>query len=117
MIPPATIELYDPDFPRGLFDWHLRAGAGELPDRLPAARAARALAVVLAAEPWRATGDFDFPRWCRDLPRPGTRLATGDPVCTVHASAADPRRATLLVRQRLARLGRMLTTGQVPAGA
>jgi predicted ATP-grasp superfamily ATP-dependent carboligase len=115
--PPATIELYDPDFPRGLFDWHLRACEGELPDRLPVARAARALAVVLAREPWRPTGDFDFPRWCRDIPRPGTRFATGDPVCTVHGSATDPRRATLLVRKRLARLGRLLASAHVTAGA
>jgi predicted ATP-grasp superfamily ATP-dependent carboligase len=114
--PTATIELYDADFPRGLFDWHLRACAGDLPDRVPARRAARAQAVAYAAEPWQATSDSSFPPWCRDRPRPGTRFIAGDPVCTVHASATDPRRATQLVRRRLARLGRMLAGTPVPAG-
>jgi predicted ATP-grasp superfamily ATP-dependent carboligase len=34
--PTATAELYDPDYPQGLFGWHLRACRGSLPAR-PAA--------------------------------------------------------------------------------
>jgi len=115
--PPATIELYDSDYPRGLFDWHLRASAGELPARIPVPRAARAQAVILAAEPWQSSGDFTFPGWCRDLPQPGIRFSPGDPVCTVHASGADPRRAVKLLRRRQARLAMMLSEAVIPIGA
>jgi hypothetical protein len=115
--PTATIELYDPDYPRGLFGWHLRSCAGELPWRLPALRACRAQAVAHATLPWQVPVGFSFPRWCRDLPRPGLRFAPGDPVCTVHAAAGNPRRATALVRGRLTRLRHMLTGIPIAAGA
>lgn len=106
--PPATVELYDPDYPRGLFEWHLRACRGELPDRSARPRAARAHAVVYALAPGCVPPGFAFPRWCRDLPNPGTRCVPGDPVCTVHAAAADSSRAAALVRQRQAVLQRAL---------
>jgi predicted ATP-grasp superfamily ATP-dependent carboligase len=115
--PTSTTELYDPDYPRGLFEWHLRACEGELPSRLPRLRACRALAVAHAALPWQVPTDFIFPRWCRDLPRSGTGFAPGDPVCTVHAVAADPRRAAALVRRRLARLGRAVRGTPIAIGA
>lgn len=102
--PTATVELYDPDYPQGLFDWHLRACAGELPDRVPMTRAARALAVVHAAEPWESPEVLTLPGWCRDLPRPGLSLSPGDPVCTVHAAAANPRAALQLLDLRRDRL-------------
>jgi predicted ATP-grasp superfamily ATP-dependent carboligase len=107
--PTATLELYDHDYARGLFDWHLRACGGELPARIPAPRASRALAVVQAEGPWHSSEHFRFPAWCRDLPRIGLRFSPGDPVCTVHARAADPRQAVLLLRRRRARLARMFS--------
>ena len=98
--PTATMELYDPDYPDGLFQWHLRACAGELPERPALSRVSRAHAIVHSAAAWGVSGSYTFPSWCRDLPQPGTRLAIGDPVCTVHAEAADPHQAIALVRQR-----------------
>lgn len=98
--PTATVELYDPDYPHGLFDWHLRACEGELPGHPARPRAARAHAVVYAANNVQLSAAFLFPDWCRDLPDPGTRFAPGDPVCTVHAAAADAERAVALVRRR-----------------
>lgn len=115
--PTATFELYDPDYPRGLFDRHLRACEGELPSRLPTPRACRAVAVAHAAQSWSAPPDFSFPRWCRDLPQAESRLAPGDPVCTVHARAADARLAALLARRRIARLARMLAGTTIVARA
>lgn len=111
--PTATLELYDPDYPRGLFDWHLRACDGELPDGSAHPRAVRAHAVAYAFAPGRVEAGLVFPRWCRDLPAPGTRFAPGDPVCSVHAAAADSARAAALVRRRLALLERAL----IPAAA
>lgn len=107
--PTATVELYDPDYSRGLFDWHLRACAAELPARVPAARASRAIAVIHAVERWESSEDFSFPSWCRDLPRPGLSFSPGDPLCTVHATARDPRAALRLLGRRSARLEALLS--------
>jgi predicted ATP-grasp superfamily ATP-dependent carboligase len=98
--PTATFELYDPDYPHGLFDWHLRACQGELPDRPATRRAIRAHAVVHASAAGRTGPWFDFPDWCRDIPVPGTRFSPGDPICTVHAAATDADRAMALLRRR-----------------
>ena len=99
--PTATMELYDPDYPEGLLDRHLRACAGGLPPAAPA-KAARAHAIVHAPGAAVVTHELEFPEWCRDLPRPGTRFSSGDPVCTVHASAPDAAAAVTLVRRRQA---------------
>jgi predicted ATP-grasp superfamily ATP-dependent carboligase len=107
--PTATMELYDQDYPGGLFDWHVRACGGELPDRVARPRAVRAHAVVYAPGAAFVPAGFVFPRWCRDLPNPGARLAAGDPLCTVHAGAPDGRRAAALVRRRQALLERAMT--------
>lgn len=106
--PTATMELYDPDYPRGLFEWHLRACEGELPARPARPRAVRAHAIVRAASNARATAAFDLSEWCRDVPHPGTCFAPGDPVCTVHAAAADAERTLALLRRRHALVERML---------
>lgn len=107
--PTATMELYDPDYSRGLFGWHLRACRGRLPARPAAPRARRAHMVVFAAEPGRAAG-MQFPAWCRDVPMPGVRFDRGDPVCTVHAAARTGADALALLRRRHARIERMLRT-------
>jgi len=98
--PTATMELYDPDYDRGLFDAHLRACNGELPPGTAPARAARASSIVHAARPWQVRDGFGFPAWCHDIPQPGTRFAPGDPVCTVAAEGVDAARAVALVRER-----------------
>jgi uncharacterized protein len=97
--PTATMELYDPDYPSGLFDAHLRACAGEeLPASAPGP--SRAHAIVVAPVAARIDESFVFPGWCRDLPALGTSLERGHPVCTVHAEGGTPAEATALVRAR-----------------
>jgi predicted ATP-grasp superfamily ATP-dependent carboligase len=98
--PTATMELYDPDYDRGLFDAHLRACGGELPPGAAPARAVRAASILHAARAWRVREGFDFPAWCHDIPRPGTRFAPGDPVCTVQAEGIDAAHAVAQVRER-----------------
>ena len=105
--PTATFELYDPDYPGGLFRWHLRACDGELPPRAAAPRAARAHAVVHATDE-TDEASMKFPRWCRDLPSSGTRFAPGDPICTVHATASDTARVMALLRRGVHSFGRTL---------
>jgi predicted ATP-grasp superfamily ATP-dependent carboligase len=106
--PTATLELYDLDYPLGLFRWHLRACRGELPESPAAPRATRAHAVVYASAPCRAVSGVSFPRWCRDVPMPGTRFERGDPVCTVHAAARNGLRALALLRRRSSQMERAL---------
>lgn len=105
--PTATVELYDPDYPGGLFDWQLRACEGELPARAAPPRAFRAHAVVYATSALHVTGVWRFPGWCRDLPPVGAHFAPGQPVCTVHAAASHPTRAAALVQRRQGLLHRL----------
>lgn len=91
--PTATVELWDVDPMPPLLDLHLRACRGAAVDgsAIAAGRratAARALAVAYAPAALRVPRDPSWPDACRDLPRPGSRLRAGDPLCTVHAAAA-----------------------------
>jgi uncharacterized protein len=104
--PTATLDLYDEDYPRGLFDWHLRACKGELPLRPARARAVRAHAVVYATAPGCVGAEFVFPSWCHDIPPPGARFVAGDPVCTVHAAGGDVAGTVALLRRRRASVER-----------
>ena len=108
--PPATIELYDADWPRGLVDAHLRALAGELPAAAAspttapttAPTAARALRIAWAPHPWVAGEVLALGGDCTDLPRPGARIGENMPLCTVHAQAADADAAWRAVSARCA---------------
>jgi len=100
--PTATLDLYDEDYPRGLFECHLRACAGELPRHPARARAVRAHAVVYAAVPGRVSARLVFPSWCRDVPHPGTCFVAGDPICTVHAAGRDAAGTVARLRRRRA---------------
>jgi predicted ATP-grasp superfamily ATP-dependent carboligase len=106
--PTATMELYDADYDRGLFDAHLRACEGVLPDREAPARAARASTIVHAARPWQVPDAFAFPGWCHDIPQFGTRMARGEPICTVQAEGRDAPEAVALVRERERATHRMI---------
>ncbi len=106
--PTATMELYDADYDRGLFEAHLRACEGELPARSAPARAARASTIVHAAHSWQVPDGLDFPAWCHDIPQPGTRMAPGEPICTVQAEGRDAPEAMALVRERERATGRMI---------
>ncbi|MGE5231797.1 MAG: ATP-grasp domain-containing protein [Deltaproteobacteria bacterium] len=110
--PTATLDLYDEDYPGGLFAAHLRACRGELPRQPAPMRAVRAHAVVYAAAPGRVGIGFAFASWCRDLPHPGARFAAGDPICTVHAAARDAAGAITRLRRR-----RSLLEGALRAAA
>lgn len=93
--PSATMDLYDSDWPEGLFDAHLQACRGRLPPREPGRRPAtvRAHAIVYASVRLRVAQDALFPAWCSDIPRPGSDVAIDAPICTVHADGADPSAA------------------------
>jgi predicted ATP-grasp superfamily ATP-dependent carboligase len=48
--------------------------------------------------------ELDWPVWCMDRQKPGTRLRNGDPVCTVSAEAEEPEAARKIVGERVAAL-------------
>lgn len=110
--PTATLDLYDEDYPRGLFEWHLRACRGELPKQPAQARAVRAHAVVYSAGLGRIGPGRTFPSWCSDVPHPGSCFTAGDPICTVHAAGRDAARAITRLQRR-----RALIEGAVGAAA
>jgi predicted ATP-grasp superfamily ATP-dependent carboligase len=86
--PGATLELHE----RGasLLGLHIEAVRGHLPRRPPPLGAgARAHAIVYAPRRLKVPPRWRWPGWVSDLPRPGTSLAPGDPVCTVHARGPD----------------------------
>ncbi len=104
--PSATMDLYDADWPDGLFDAHLRACRGMLPaprNGRPHGRV-RGHAIVTAASSVHLRPELAFPPWCSDLPRAGARFAAGAPVCTVHADGA----AAQAVRRQLGRRRRQM---------
>ena len=111
--PTATLDLYDADYPRGLFHAHLRACAGELPVGEVVSSTVRAQVIVPAEASWRLPEGFVFPPWCRDLPREGQDFQAGEPVCTVQAEGADRAAALALLQSRRRELQRMMS--EVPA--
>lgn len=91
--PTATLELWDAAPLPPLFDLHVQACHGRLPVRLPVPAVSRAAGVVFAPRALTIHAAFPWPAWCADIPGVGQTLAQGDPVCTVHASGADPAAA------------------------
>lgn len=112
--PTATLELWDAHPMPALFDLHVQSCLGRLPVTLPKPEASRAVAVAYAGETLRVPAGFPWPDWSADLPRMDTLLEPGDPVCTVHATAADANAAeqqALSFRQRI--LERLSRHGEV----
>ncbi len=92
--PGATLDIFDSsDAP--LMEAHLRSARGE-PYRLPRFPDSMASMITYAAMPVPQFPALQWPDWTADRQSPGTRLITGDPVCTVFAcgpSADATRRA------------------------
>lgn len=108
--PGATLDIFDaPPLPP-LLRLHLDACAGELPE-LP-------LLVPRAGVEVRAAGVFyapaaievrdALPHWAADRPVPGTRIAAGEPVCTVQATGRDLAEARAVLARRMDHLSRVL---------
>jgi predicted ATP-grasp superfamily ATP-dependent carboligase len=103
--PTASLEAIEAAYGTGVFDAHLRACAGELPEIEPEPVRAAGKAVLFATEAATAP---DTERWLergvRDVPHPGERIAAGHPICTVVTTAATPEEALAGLEQEAARL-------------
>lgn len=102
--PTATIDLHDDQAAGSLFDLHVRACAGTLPPVLQISNTVRAHAIVYSPGGRLQTPRPAFPDWCSDLPADATGIATGMPVCTVHASGSSASEVKRLLNRRQAAL-------------
>lgn len=97
--PGATLDIYA-DADGKLFDMHVQACCGGLPERLPPYSAAAAAAVVYVPLHCTLPEGFAWPDWTADRQRPGIPVEAEGPLCTVHAEAEDADTARRLVQQR-----------------
>lgn len=98
--PGASMGLYDAVFPTGLIAEHLRACQGVLSDHAPRRTTIRAYRIVYAAADLVVPGAFSWPAWCHDRPFGGTRIAAGDPLCSVTACGSKVRQTLSLLERR-----------------
>lgn len=92
--PGATLDIFD-SVEAPLIEAHLRASRGEA-YAIPRFADSMASMIAYAEMPIAHFPDIAWPDWTADRQSPGTRLAAGDPVCTVFArgrSAEATRRA------------------------
>jgi len=102
--PGATLDVFDGRDGLSLWDAHIAGVAGRLVsfhDRMGRPRAA---AVIYAPARLRIPLSFAWPDWTADRGRAGTLIESGEPVCTVMATAATPAEAREIVDMRARRL-------------
>lgn len=104
--PGATLDIFEN--PR-LFAAHIDSCRGRLPSEALAFAGAHASAIAYTPCDLAFMPDLDWPEWCKDRQKPGTRLRNGDPVCTVTAQAKEPETARAIMVERLAVLRDHLT--------
>jgi predicted ATP-grasp superfamily ATP-dependent carboligase len=105
--PGATLDIFaDPR----LFAFHIESCRGHLPSEPLIFTRACATAIAYAPCDLVFMPELDWPVWCMDRQKPGTRLPNGDPVCTVSAEAAEPEAARAIVGERLGALREDLMT-------
>jgi predicted ATP-grasp superfamily ATP-dependent carboligase len=92
--PTATLELWDIAPMPSLLKLHVQACRGRLPNSLPSLPGSLAVAVVYAGEHVTIPAAFGWPDWCSDLPAAGSRIAPGEPICTVRAAGENNAVAT-----------------------
>jgi predicted ATP-grasp superfamily ATP-dependent carboligase len=107
--PPATLELYDEDFAQGIFAAHVDACRGSLPSEVGPFKVIRASAIVYADRPLAIAGDICWPRYAADLPRSGSFIPRGNPICSVEAEGAS---FAQVKREALARKDHIIETLQ-----
>jgi predicted ATP-grasp superfamily ATP-dependent carboligase len=98
--PTATVDLWDEDWADGLVAAHIAACRGELPGRVPQSARVRGHAIVYAKSALAVSDEWPLPQWCRDVPRIGSRVQAGEPICSVFAEGPDSETAEALLRFR-----------------
>jgi predicted ATP-grasp superfamily ATP-dependent carboligase len=91
--PGATLDVFD-EGPLWLWDLHCRSVRGELPPAIGTdARPLRAATILYADRARQVPATPTWEPWIADIPAPGSRIAAGDPICTVLSTGPDIARA------------------------
>ena len=100
--PGATLDIFDPFCGHYLFDLHLEAVKGVLPDQatLSAPSGHRACCVLYAPSPMVIPADFSWPQWTADIPQITASLPAGGPICTILSAGDTTQAARTLLTER-----------------
>ncbi len=118
--PSASMVLHAHAWRGGLLRAHVDAVRGRLPATRPrhpaGARGTRIVFAERACEVDPGLADaLGRSRRCHDAPMAGTRLARGDPVCSVSAEAPDLREVAQVLERHVAQVHRLLETASSTA--
>ena len=97
--PPASMQLYG----NTLFNQHIDACLGQLPNTPFIQRGYMGYQIVYAQRNTLIPNRFNWPPWCKDLPDGGALINTEQPICSMIASAKQPQQVieTLMLQQQL----------------
>jgi uncharacterized protein len=97
--PGATLDIFE-DRGGSLFRAHMDSCRGRLPRRPLEFAGAAAAGIAYARREISSMPEFDWPHWTSDRQKARSALRPYDPLCTIKARAATPRRARTLVDTR-----------------
>jgi predicted ATP-grasp superfamily ATP-dependent carboligase len=97
--PGATLDIFE-DRDGTLFRAHMDSCRGRLPRRPLEFAGAAAAGTAYARREISSMPEFDWPYWASDRQKARSTLRPHDPLCTIKARAAKPRRARALVEAR-----------------
>lgn len=106
--PGATPDIFD-SAEAPLISAHIAACRSE-PFELPNYTDSAASMIAYAGEPIASFPEMDWPDWAADRQAAGSKLAAGDPVCTVLANGPTAREARRAAQERLEWLERCWTS-------
>ena len=98
--PTATFELYE--IKKSLFSQHIAAFHGEMTKPELDQTLSRALGLLYAGKSITIPR-LDWPEWVTDRPEAGKQIASGEPVCTIHAEGSDEEDVKQQLKTRLAK--------------
>ncbi len=98
--PGATLDIAEGDGSCRLFDAHLAACEGRMPEHWHETNAAVGIEVIYAPKRLVIPFGMTWPDWAADVPRCGSAIAAGMPVCTIKVQAASPAIVRRLLQQR-----------------
>lgn len=102
--PPASLELYDPDLPGGgAMACHVAACEGRLPVAGPVdGGVVRGHRILYAGHDMEVPA-IHWPAWMKDRPAPGTRVAAGEPICSIHGDGESTTAVADVLARRATR--------------
>lgn len=102
--PGATLDLLERHRLGGVMRAHLGAAAGRSWSLGPPRPGVIAGAVAYAAATLTMPAGFAWPPWCADLPRAGSTIEGGQPLCSVTAWGGDEEEARRRLSRRIERI-------------